>query len=114
MPLHTRAKSCDHEIVRAQWEVSKGRHTTPPNHVLWSRILKCSVKPYVTGCLKQMLVQQASIYVGPPHMRKWYKSTVVSVRSAMVSQWFRVRPTSKRRFLKIVQVTVKHDLFDAR
>jgi hypothetical protein len=37
---------------------------------------------------------------------------VVSVRSAMVS-WFCVRPTSKRRFLKIVQVTMKHDPLDA-
>jgi hypothetical protein len=29
-PLHTRAKSCDHEIVRAQKRVSKGRPNTPP------------------------------------------------------------------------------------
>ena len=36
---------------------------------------------------------------------------VVSVKSAMVSQ-FCVRPTSKRWFLKIVQVTMKHDPFD--
>ena len=33
---------------------------------------------------------------------------VVRFRSAMVS-WFCVRPTSKRWFLKIVQVTMKHD-----
>jgi hypothetical protein len=37
---------------------------------------------------------------------------VVSVRSAMVSQ-FCVRPTSERWFLKIVQVTMKHDTLDA-
>jgi hypothetical protein len=37
---------------------------------------------------------------------------VVSVRSAMVSQSY-VGPTSKRWFLKIVQVTIKHDAFDA-
>ena len=36
---------------------------------------------------------------------------VVSIQSAMVSQ-FCVRPTSKRWFLRIVQVTVKHDPFD--
>ena len=36
----------------------------------------------------------------------------VSIRSAMVS-WFRVRPTSMRCFLEIVQVTMKHDPFDA-
>ena len=30
-PLHTRAKSRDHEIVRAQKKVPKGRPNTPPN-----------------------------------------------------------------------------------
>ena len=29
-PLHTRAKSRDHKIVRAQKKVPKGRPTTPP------------------------------------------------------------------------------------
>ena len=29
-PLHTRAKRRDHEIVRAQKKVSKGRLETPP------------------------------------------------------------------------------------
>ena len=29
-PLHTQAKSRDHEIVRAQKKVSKGRPNTPP------------------------------------------------------------------------------------
>ena len=38
--------------------------------------------------------------------------TIVSVQSAMVS-WFCVRSTSKRWFLKIVQVTMKLDPFDA-
>jgi hypothetical protein len=33
-------------------------------------------------------------------------------RSALVS-WFCVRPTSERWFLKIVQVTMKHDPLDA-
>ena len=37
---------------------------------------------------------------------------VVSVRSAIVFR-FCVRPTSKRRFLRIVQVTMKHDPFNA-
>ena len=40
------------------------------------------------------------------------KSTVVSIRSAMVSR-FGGRPTSKRGFWKIMQVTMKHDPFDA-
>ena len=50
-PLHTRAKSRDHEIVRAQKEsvrrLSVPRHLR--SHVVWSRILECGVKPYVTG-----------------------------------------------------------------
>ena len=37
---------------------------------------------------------------------------VVSVWSVMVSR-FCAWPTSKRWFLKIVQVTMKHDLVDA-
>ena len=36
---------------------------------------------------------------------------VVSVQSAMVFG-FRVRPTSKRWFLKTIQVTMKHDPFN--
>ena len=45
-PLHTRANSCDHEIVRAQKKVSKGRPNTPPNSSVWSRTLECSVWPW--------------------------------------------------------------------
>ena len=37
---------------------------------------------------------------------------LVNVRSAMISR-FCVRPTSKRWHLKIIQVTMKHDPFDA-
>ena len=47
-PLHTRAKSCDHGIVRAQRKVSTSVPRHLQNHVQWSRILKCSVKSYVT------------------------------------------------------------------
>ena len=48
-PLYTRAKSHDHEIVIARKKVSKGRPNTFQHHVVWSWILKCSVKPYVPG-----------------------------------------------------------------
>ena len=37
---------------------------------------------------------------------------VASIRSAMVSR-FCVKPASKKRCLKIVQVTMKHDPFGA-
>ena len=46
--LHTRAKSCDHEIVRAQRKCPKAVPTHLQNHVVWLRTLKCSVKSYVT------------------------------------------------------------------
>ena len=47
VPLHTRAKSRDHEIARAQKKMSKGcpRHTSKIMQT-WSRILECSVKSY--------------------------------------------------------------------
>ena len=48
-PFHVRAKSRDHEVVGIQKKVSKGRPKTPPNYVVWSRFLKCSVKSCVTG-----------------------------------------------------------------
>jgi hypothetical protein len=38
---------------------------------------------------------------------------VVNIWNAMIS-WFRVRPTSKRWFLRIVEVTMKHDPFECR
>jgi hypothetical protein len=37
-PLHTRAKSRDHEIVTAQIKVSKGRPNTPPTSC---RVVTC-------------------------------------------------------------------------
>ena len=46
------------------------------------------------------------------HAKIEIKSMVASIRSALVS-WFYARPTSKGWFLKIVQVTMKHDPFDA-
>jgi hypothetical protein len=50
---------------------------------------------------------------GSSHMINENKPMVVSVWSAMVSRFY-VMPTSKRWFLKIVHVIVKHDPFDAR
>ena len=64
-PLHTRAKSHDHEIVRAQKGVSKGRPKTPPNYVVWSWTLKCSVKSYMTGPSTKRDFNEISIHPGP-------------------------------------------------
>ena len=73
--------------------------------------LDCNVKSYVTGP-QSNAISTISYSCGSSHMIKYNKSTVVSVRSVMVSP-FCVRPTSKRWFLKIVQVTMEHDPFDA-
>ena len=45
-------------------------------------------------------------------MIKYDKPMVVRFHGAMVS-WFCVKPASKWQFLKIVQVTIQHDMFDA-
>ena len=48
-PLHTRVKSCDHDIVRAQKKVSKGRPKTRPKSRRVVTDPKWSVKSCVTG-----------------------------------------------------------------
>ena len=45
-------------------------------------------------------------------MIKWNKPTVMSVQNAMAIR-FCARSTSKKQTLKILQVTVEHDPFDA-
>ena len=47
-PLHTRAKSRDHDIVRAQRKCPKAVPTHLQHHVVWSQTFKSSVKPYAT------------------------------------------------------------------
>ena len=74
------------------------------NHVVWSRTVKCSVKSYVTGPSTKCYFAESLFMRVLTHD----KPTVVSVRSVMTSRFY-VRPTSKRWFLKIVQV--KHDAF---
>ena len=69
--LHTRAKSRDHGIVRARCKRKCPKATVPthPQHhvVVWSRILECSVKLYVTT-LNQMLFQWMSIHAWSSHV----------------------------------------------
>ena len=64
-PLHTRAKSRDDEIVRAQKKKcpKAAVPTHLQNHVVWSQIRKCSVNSYVTGpstecCFNEVLLMQ--------------------------------------------------------
>ena len=65
-PLHTQAKSRDHEIVRKpKRKCPKAVPTHLQNHVVWSRTLKISVKDICDWVLNQMLFQLFSIYAGP-------------------------------------------------
>ena len=79
------------------------------NHVVCSQTLKCIVKSYVTGPSTKCYSNEF-LFVRLLTHDTINKSTVVNVWSARVFR-FCVRPTPKRRFLKIV-VTVKHDPFD--
>ena len=76
--------------------------THPQNHVVWSRTLKCSVKPYVIGPSTKCYFKCNFYSCGSSHMIN------VSIQSVMISR-FGVRPTFKRWFLKIIQVTMKHN-----
>ena len=73
----------------------------------------------VTSCSVVMGPSGKSCMTGPSTKCFYFNEllfmrvrTVVRFQSAMFSR-FCVKPTSKRRFLKIVQVTMQHDLFDA-
>jgi hypothetical protein len=46
--LHMWAKSHDHEIVSAQKKCLMAVPRHFQNHLVWSRVFECSVKPYVT------------------------------------------------------------------
>ena len=92
--------------------VQRPSQDTSKNCVVWSRILKCSVKSYVDHACNQILFQWNSIHADPYTWSNKIKQQLWAFRSAMVSR-FCVRPTSKRWFLWIVQVTMKHDPLDA-
>ena len=106
-----RAKSRDRGIVRAQEKVPNGRRKTPPKS--WSVVVDPQVLCEVIcdQVLNQLLFSMNFYSCRSSCMMKQNKAVVVSVQSAVVSQ-FCVRPTSKRWFLKIIQVTMKHDPFD--
>jgi hypothetical protein len=70
-------------------------------HVVWCEAIS-------DRALNHMLFQWISSPEGPHTWSKENKPTIVSVHSAMVSR-FCDKPTSERWFLKMVQVTTKHD-----
>jgi hypothetical protein len=112
-PLHTWAKSRDHEIVRAQKKVSK----SCPNTSLTSYSVVMDQFSSVVWSHMWLGPQPNAISIyfyscGLSHTIKENKSAVVSIWSAMVFR-FCGRPISKRWFFKIIQVTMKHDALDA-
>ena len=62
--LHTRAKSHDGDIVRAQKKVSIGRPKTPPNACSVVMDSQVSCEAICDQALNQMPVQCFSIYAG--------------------------------------------------
>ena len=76
-------------------------------HVLWSRALRCSVESYVTGPSTKCYFNEFLF------MRVLtYDKIKSDERSECHVSRFCVRLTSKRWYLKIIQVTKKHDPFD--
>ena len=69
-------------------------------HAMWSRTLKCEV--ICDWALNQMLFNERLFM----RVLTCDKLKVMNVGNAMMSQWFCVRPTSKRWLLKIIQVTM--------
>ena len=96
------------------WEPKrKCPHAVPThlqNHVVWSRVFKCSVKPYVTWPSTQCYFNEFLFTHVLTHDK--VESTTMSVWSDILSRFCVIRPTSKRWFLRTVQVTIKHDPFD--
>jgi hypothetical protein len=82
------------------------------NHVVWSRTLKCSVKSCVTRTSTKCYFNGLSIHVGP-HACKNRRNQRLWVFGCAIVSRFWIRPTSKWWILNIVQVTMKHDLFNA-
>ena len=75
-------------------------------HVVWSRTLKRSVKSYVTGSPTKCYFNEFLF------MRVFMHDKIESMNGCERSECHGL-PTSKRWFLKIIQVTMRHDPFDA-
>ena len=90
------------KIVRAQKKCPKAVPTHFQNHVVQSWAFKCSVKSYVTGPLTR-----------GPHTSS--NKTNQRLRGFGVSRSpsFVLGLTPGDGFLKIIQVVMKHDPFDA-
>ena len=111
-PLHTWAKSCDHGIMRPQKKVSTCRSNTPPKScsVVTDPQMQCKV--ICDWSLNQMLFQWILIHVCPQIWlnrinQRWWAFAM------LWSPGFVLSLPTRDDFLKIVQVTMKHDPFAA-
>ena len=93
IPTWSKSRDHDQSVQRLSQMISE---------FLWRGPGPSSVKSYATGPSMKLIYVPAR----SSHMIEYNKSMVVRFWSAM----FCVRPTSKRGLLKIVQVTMKHDL----
>ena len=105
--LWMRVKGPHHYKVTSQepwpWTCESPKETIQ-KHVVWSRILKWNeVWGHMWPGVNQNLFQYISIHMGLSHM----------LNRVYLRFGYGVKPTSERWFLKIVQVTMKHDLLDA-
>ena len=112
--VHTRAKSCE-SVTMILWEPKrkcpKVVPTHLPKHLVWSQILKCGVKSYVTRSSTNSYFNEFLLMWVLNHDKLENQWLCVFGVPYMVSRLC-VKPTSKRWFMKIVQVTMKHDPFD--
>ena len=100
------------KFVGAQMKVSKGRPNAPPktSSVVTDRQVQC--EGICDRALNQMLISMKFYSCRSSPMIKQNKSTVVSVWSAMGPPVL-CQAYLQEVVLKIVQVTVEHDPFDA-
>ena len=117
LPLLTRGHFT-HEpraVTVKLWEpkrkCSKAVPTRLPNHVVWSRTLECSVKSYVTRPSTKRYFNELLFTQVLTHDKTEYIHGCE--RSGCHGLPVYVRPIPKTWFLQTIQVTMKHDPFDA-
>jgi hypothetical protein len=81
-------------------------------YVVWSWIVKCGVKSYVTIPSTKCDFNEILLTQVLRHNKNKINQQLQAFGMPQ-SPGFCVRPTSKRWLLKIIQVTMKHDWFNA-
>ena len=83
------------------------------NRVLWSRTLKCSVKSHVTGPSTKCYFNEFLLMRVLTHDKNRINQRLRAFGVPWSPGFVLGQPPSKKRFLNIVQVTMKHGPFDA-